>query len=90
MFWLSYENNNAGNMAWIVLKVSPTMADTILARFLEWVLKVSPPLPPLSPPTTLLFHPDACAAPRGRNPHLVLFGSVWISLDYSLCFVLPR
>ena len=41
MFWRSYEYNNAGNMAWIVLKVSPAMAELILARFLEWTLKVS-------------------------------------------------
>jgi hypothetical protein len=36
---LSYENNNVGNMALTILKVSPEMAELILARFLEWVLK---------------------------------------------------
>ncbi len=43
MVCFSYENNNIGNMAWIILKVSPEMAELILARFLEWVLKVNPP-----------------------------------------------
>lgn len=43
MICFSYENNNIGNMAWIILKVSPEMAELILARFLEWVLKVNPP-----------------------------------------------
>ncbi len=37
----SYENNNVGNMAWNILKISPEMAELILARFLEWVLKVN-------------------------------------------------
>ena len=41
--WCSYENNNVGNMAWNILKISPEMAELILARFLEWVLKVDPP-----------------------------------------------
>lgn len=36
----SYENNNVGIIAWTILKVSPEMAELILARFLEWVLKV--------------------------------------------------
>jgi hypothetical protein len=37
----SYENNNVGSMAWNILKISPEMAELILARFLEWVLKVN-------------------------------------------------
>jgi hypothetical protein len=28
-------------MAWNILKISPEMAELILARFLEWVLKVN-------------------------------------------------
>ena len=40
MLLRSYEYNNVGNMAWAILKVSPETAELILARFLEWVLKV--------------------------------------------------
>ena len=75
MFWRSYENNNVGNMAWIVLKVDPPMADTILARFWEWVLKVSP-LPPPPPPHNLNCSIPMSVLPFGLQPHSVSFGFV--------------
>ena len=53
MLLRSYENNNVGNMAWTILKVSPEMAELILARFLEWVLKVNFPTH---------FHRAGCAS----------------------------
>ncbi len=61
--WRSYENNNVGNMAWAILKVSPEMAELILARFLEWVLKVMD----LTVFSSALFLPHAATpSPRDR------------------------